>query len=138
MAEKEFSQSFSISGGQVGNIQLAQVGRDFMQAHNNIQGELLPPSEVIKLLSEIETLLKVSELPIGITEKTIRYLEAAKDEIQIKEPDKQFAANNLKRVVKNLEEASETTEKWAEVLSRIKPVVVKLASGLGVSASFFF
>lgn len=143
MSEEKPSQSFSISGGQLSNLQLGgQAGQDMNVTQNQRIGSSefeKPPSQedVIKLFSQLEELFRNSELPETQKVKAIKHLEAAKEEAQAEEPDKDFAAKNLQRATKVLKEVGETVEVGTGLWKKTQPIINSLLPWLGVAANFF-
>jgi hypothetical protein len=86
---------------------------------------------------QLEQLFGSAELPEATKEKLLRYLGAAREEIQEKEPNKQLAAGNLKRMSETLETTSKTVESAKSLWENTKPVLMQLPSWLGVAKTFF-
>jgi hypothetical protein len=137
------SQSFSISGGQLSNVQIGgQAGRDMDVTQNQLidQGNSEKPltqTDVVELIAQLEELFRNSELPEAQTSKAIKHLEAAKEEVQEKEPDKDFAAKNLQKATKLLKEANEAVTAGTNIWEEVQSIITKLLPWLGVAASFF-
>ncbi len=69
--------------------------------------------KVIEKLGQIEELINsASQLPEETKNKSLRYLQSAKDEAQATQPNKEFAAFNLKRLA---ETVSSTQSLWENV-----------------------
>jgi len=143
MSEEKSPQSFSISGGQVSNAQIGgQAGRDLsatqnQQINQNESQKPLNQVDVVELIAQLEELFRISGLPEAQTTKSIKHLEAAKEEVQEKEPDKDFAAKNLQKAMKALKETDETVEAGTNLWERVQPIITKLLPWLGVAANFF-
>ncbi|MBD2358563.1 hypothetical protein H6G41_28805 [Tolypothrix sp. FACHB-123] len=143
MSEEKSPQSFSISGGQVSNAQIGgQAGRDLSATQNQQinQGDnekSLAQADVVELIAQLEELFRNSELPEAQSSKAIKHLEAAKEEVQEKEPDKDFAAKNLQKATKVLKEANEAVTAGANIWEKVQPIITKLLPWLGVAAGFF-
>ncbi|MEM1392423.1 MAG: CHAT domain-containing protein [Cyanobacteria bacterium P01_H01_bin.150] len=137
------SQSFSISGGQLSDVQVGGIaGQNMNVTQNQIFGtnessKPLTQPDVVELITQLEELFRNSDLPPAQTTKAIKHLEAAKEEAQEKEPDKDFAAKNLQRATKVLKEAGETVEARTSLWKRVQPIITKLLPWLGVASSFF-
>ena len=117
------------------------AGRDLNVTQNQQIGtsessQLLTQTDVVKLITQLEELFRSSDLPEEKTAKAIKHLEAAKEEVQEKEPDKDFAAKNLQRATKVLKEASETVEAGSSLWQKVKPILETITPWLGVAASF--
>ena len=133
--------SQSVSGGNVyGGMQATQGNnsqqiQDIHSIASSEQG--LTQEKVIELLTQLETQLRHQELPEGAQVKAIKYLEAAKAEVQEKEPDKQLAAGNLKRMAETIESSSKTMESGKKIWETTKPILGTLLPWLGVAKTFF-
>lgn len=143
MSEEKSSQSFSISGGQVSHAQIGgQAGRDLsatqnQQINQNESQKPLTQADVVELIAQLEELFRISGLPEAQTTKSIKHLEAAKEEVQEKEPDKDFAAKNLQKATKVLKEANEAVTAGTSIWEKVQPIIIKLVPWLGVAANFF-
>jgi len=143
MPEEKPSQSFSISGGQLSDVQIGGMAGQDMNVTQNQQigtsesSKPLTQADVVELIAQLEELFQSSGLPEAQTAKAIKHLEAAKEEVQEKEPDKDFAAKNLQRATKVLKEAGETVEAGTSLWKKVQPIITKLLPWLGVAASFF-
>ncbi|MEO0841102.1 MAG: hypothetical protein AAF063_19630 [Cyanobacteria bacterium J06643_5] len=143
MPEEKHSQSFSISGGQLSDVQLGGMAGNDMNVTQNQQigtsesSKALTQKDVVELIAQLEELFRSSDLPPAQTTKAIKHLEAAKEEVQEKEPDKDFAAKNLQRATKVLKSAGETVEAGTSLWKKVQPIITKLLPWFGVAASFF-
>ncbi|AVH68496.1 pentapeptide repeat-containing protein [Nostoc sp. 'Peltigera membranacea cyanobiont' N6] len=111
-------------GNQV--TQQNQVGAD--------TGESLTKEDVVKLLAQLETLIKGAELPADTKEEVIEDLSAAKKATDKEEPNKQRALERLGTVAETLEKTSKGVEAGQKVWTIAKPIIVKVATWLGVAA----
>ena len=142
MSEKKSSQSLSISGGQLSDVQIGgMAGNDINLTQNqqiSTRESSNPPtqSDVVELIAELEELFRGSDLPPAQTVKAIKHLEAAKEEVKEKEPDKDFAAKNLQRATKVLKEASETIDAGNNLWQKVKSILEIVSPWLGVTSSF--
>ncbi len=143
MSEEKPSQSFSISGGQLFDIQIGGMAGNDMNVTQNQQigtsesPKPLTQTDVVELIAQIEELFRSSDLPPAQTTKAIKHLETAKEEAREEKPDKDFAAKNLQRATKVLKEAGETVEAGTTLWKKVKPIITKLLPWLGVAAGFF-
>ncbi|GEM_PF-4409442 len=64
-------------------------------------------------------------------------LSVAQEETQTAEPDKEFAAGNLKRMAQTIETASKTVESGKTLWENVKPILKQLPAYFGVAATFF-
>ncbi|WP_375491323.1 pentapeptide repeat-containing protein [uncultured Nostoc sp.] len=103
-----------------------QVGAD--------TGESLTKEDVIKLLAQLETLIQGAELPADTKEEVIEDLSAAKKATDKEEPNKQRALERLGTVAETLEKTSKGVEAGQKVWTTAKPIIVKVATWLGVAA----
>ncbi|MBC1298969.1 pentapeptide repeat-containing protein [Nostoc sp. UCD122] len=111
-------------GNQV--TQQNQVGAD--------TGESLTKEDVVKLLAQLETLIQGAELPANTKEEVIEDLSAAKKATDKEEPNKQRALERLGTVAETLEKTSKGVEAGQKVWTIAKPIIVKVATWLGVAA----
>ena len=138
MPQEKPSPSLSISGSTVSGS-IGQAGRDLVQMHYN-QGspeKQLMVTEVIGLITQIETLLKDTALPDSLESRAMTHLEAAKEASQEEEPDKDYAAKSLKKATKIIKEASETMESGQKLWNKVTPILKQLLPWLGVATHFF-
>lgn len=127
----------TFSGGQFSNAQIAQAGRDLTQNQQINQGEAekqLTQEDVFALLAQIEELVHSSNLLEAQKEKAIKHLDSAKEEVQQKEPDKDFAAKSLQRGIKVLKEADEAVGVSQGLWKKLEPIATQLAPWLGIAA----
>ncbi|NEP58539.1 MAG: hypothetical protein F6K31_16235 [Symploca sp. SIO2G7] len=142
MPKEKPSQSFSISGSQLSDVQIGgMAGRDMDLTQNQQIGasessKPLTQADVIELIAQLEELFSSSGLPETQTAKAIKHLEAAKEEAQEEKPDKDFAAKNLQRATKVLKEAGETVEAGSSLWQKVKPILETIAPWLGVATNF--
>lgn len=129
-------QSISISGSNISG-HVGQAGGDLTQVQYQSQGDStkqLTPTEVIQLITQIETCLKGSALPSDQKDKAMTHLESVKDEVASEEPDKQFAAKSLQKATKLLKETTETVGAGQELWNKVTPVLEQILPWLGVGA----
>jgi hypothetical protein len=111
-------------GNQV--TQQNQVGAD--------TGESLTKEDVVKLLAQLETLIQGAELPADTKEEVIEDLSAAKKATDKEEPNKQRALERLTSVAETLDKTSKGVEASQKIWTTAKPIIVKVATWLGVAA----
>lgn len=142
MPEEKPSQSFSISGGQLSDVQIGGIAGQDMNVTQNQQigtsesSKSLTQTDVVELIIELEELFRSASLPEAQTAKAIKHLEAAKEEAQEDKPDKEFAAKNLQRATKVLKEAGETVDAGTSLWQKMKPILETISLWLGVATSF--
>ncbi|MDJ0575697.1 MAG: hypothetical protein AB4038_06930 [Prochloraceae cyanobacterium] len=145
MPEEKPSQSFSISGSQLSDVQIGGIAGQDMNVTQNQQigttesSKPLTQADVVELIIQLEELFRNSGLPEAQTAKAIKHLEAAKEEVHEEELDKDFVAKNLQRAIKVLKvvkETGETVEAGASLWEKVQPIINKLLPWLGVAASF--
>jgi hypothetical protein len=91
----------------------------------------LTEREVIQMLVQLEELVwSAEELPEFIKQKSLKYLGRAKEELESSDPDKHYAADDLKRMAETLKNSHNTWE-------NITPILRQLPPWLGVSRSYF-
>jgi hypothetical protein len=127
------SQQFgnvTINGGQ---MQVAQAGGDVAQAmsgENAGQQQGMTGAEAVALLEKLAGAIAASGIPEEQKKKMMVNLEAAKQEAEEKEPNKDLMGANLKKVGETMKSLKETTEAgkslWqtgGEILKAIGPWV---------------
>ena len=97
-------------------------------------GESLTKEDVVKLLAELETLIQGAELPANTKEEVIEDLSAAKKATDKEEPNKQRALERLGSVAETLDKTSKGIEGGQKIWTTAKPIIVKVATWLGVAA----
>jgi hypothetical protein len=143
MSEEKTTQSLSISGGEVSNVQIGGLaGRDLnvsqtQQISEGVSTQSLTQANVIDLIAQIEELFRSSNLLEDHKTKAIKHLETAKEEVQGTSPDKDFAAKSLQRAAKILKEANETVTAGTNLWSKVQPILSQILPWLGVAANFF-
>lgn len=143
MPEEKPSQSFSISGGQLSDVQIGGMAGQDMNVTQNQQigasesSKPLTQTDVVELIAQLEELFRSSGLPEAQTAKAIKHLEAAKEEAKEEKPDKDFAAKNLQRATKVLKSAGETVEAGTSLWKKVQPIITRLLPWFGVAAGFF-
>ncbi|MBW4688439.1 MAG: hypothetical protein KME40_25955 [Komarekiella atlantica HA4396-MV6] len=126
--------------GQMSGGMQAAIGNNSQQ---NMQAQTVPAEktlsqeDVLRLLGEIQQILQGSTLPEDVKQKASNRLGAAVDEVQQKEPDKQLAAGNLKRMTETLEDASKTLNAGQGLVEKVQPILGQLLGWLNVAKSFF-
>lgn len=134
--------SQSVSGGNVyGGMQAAQGDNNQQTMETNVAQSSterqLSQADVVRMLTEIEQMIRDAELPTETKEEATLYLGAAKKAAEKEEPKKELAATNLKGMAETLENASKTTESAKKIWENIKPVLGQLLTWLGVAKAFF-
>ncbi|WP_242053999.1 pentapeptide repeat-containing protein [Nostoc sp. FACHB-888] len=144
---------FSIGGSVGGNVNNVQGDNNrAVQGDNNqaVQGdnnqvtqqnqvgadaaESLTKEDVVKLLAELETLIKGAELPADNKEEVVEDLSAAKKATEKEEPNKQRALDRLTSMAETLEKTTKTVDSGKKLWTTAKPIIVKIATWLGAAA----
>lgn len=128
--------------GSMGGGQQAAIG-DYNQQTMSTQaaasaGEQLSQQDVLQLLAELEQRINESEIPADTKEEAATYLSAAKKAIDKEEPNKERAKINLEGVAEELEKAGKVAEAGTTLFTKVKPILVKVASWLGAVAAGSF
>jgi hypothetical protein len=140
MSNQKTSQYINIIDSHVSDSQFGQSKRDQTQTQQIVQSSTeseLSQEKVIVLLTNLESLLKTSSLPQIQQQKALRYLDAAKQEAQAEQPDKQFTADSLKKVAGVLKETNETIETSQKIWDKVQPIFKQILPWLGVATGFF-
>lgn len=144
---------FSVSGSVGGNVNNVQGdGNRTVQGDNNqaVLGDNnqvtqhsqagadsetpLTQNDVVKLLTELEALIRGAELPEKTKEEAIEDLSTAKKATDKEEPKKNVALANLESMATTLEKASKTVEAGQTLWGKAKPIITRIARWLGAAA----
>jgi AbiTii len=153
-AENFSNNISSLSGGNVNNIQGTNIqaaqGNEIQAvigdgnlvkqtAEGNMHGvENLTQADVIQLLTELESLIKETELPAETKAEVIEDLSAAKTATDREEPNKKRALDRLTSVAETLEKTSKGLDAGQKIWQTAKPVLIKVATWLGAAAGSHF
>lgn len=143
-----FSVNGSV-GGNVNNVQgdnnstvqgdnnrAVQGNNNQVTQQNQLGGDAeasLTKDDIIKLLAELETLIRGAEIPAELKEEVIEDLSAAKNATDKEEPNKIRALARLDSVAETLEKTSKTVDSGRKLWSTAKPIIVKIAGWLGAA-----
>lgn len=130
---QNFTNAFitdTIIGQSIGDLQQTNTAQ---VAGNN---KPLDPKDIIKLVEDIQHLLKNSDLPSDSKTKCDRQLLTFKDEVREKDPDKDYASKSLQKVVHILKEAGQTAGSAANLMDRVQPVITRIIPWLGEAKRF--
>jgi hypothetical protein len=119
------------------NNQAVQGDNNQVTQQNQVDGDAEAPvtkDDIVKLLAELETLVRVAEIPDETKEEAIGELNAAKKATDKEEPKKNIALANLESVAQTLEKTSKTVDAGQKLWNTTKPIIVKIASWLGSAA----
>jgi hypothetical protein len=133
------SQVLSITGGTISG-QVAQAGGNVTQTQSIGPGRIesqLTSSEIAEIMTAIATLLQDSTLSDPQKQQASTHLAAAKAATQETEPDKDYAAKSLQKVLNLLKNTNESIEVSQGLLTKIVPIVKQLLPWLGVTSHFF-
>ena len=124
----------NVSGSTVQGGMQASIGNNNQQSmqigSNKSDEKQLTVGEVIQKLEQIEQLILNAELSLDVKKKSLRYLESAKDAVLEAEPEKDFAASNLKKMVGTLKNGGESNQSsW----NNVHFILVELSTWLGVT-----
>jgi hypothetical protein len=131
-------------GGDISNLQ-GDNNQGVLGDNNQVtQGqsaataeEQLTKADVIALLAELDKLVRGAELPEDTKEEATMYLGAAKKAAEKEEPKKETALANLQSVAETLETASKTVDAGANIWTKAKPIILKVAGWLGAAAGSY-
>jgi hypothetical protein len=132
------SHSQSISGSEItgSQVQMAQAGENLTQSQQGNQSaqqkQGLTTTEVMAIFTKIEAAIQTTNLSQEEMKKAINYLNAAKQEAQESEPDKELVAKNLKRMGDTLKMANETTNAGKTLWETVQPMLAPLVDWLGL------
>jgi hypothetical protein len=135
------TQSQSISGANISGaqVQQGQAGQDLSQTQQGNQAEQhnqgLQAEDIVNLLGQIETTIRASNLPPDRQQKAIAYLNAAQQEAQEPEPDKDLMTKNLKRMGDTITTANDTMVAGKTLWQTVQPLLLPVLGWMGVAAS---
>ncbi|GEM_PF-768429 len=137
--QEQGSKSYTNTGNQNQAIQGENiiVGQQSQNISDKDRREEFTQEEVVKLLADIKDKIADSPLSKDFQDKAIKRLDIIADDVQIKEPNKQLIASNLKQVTDVLAEASKTTAEGKKVWENVQPIILQLAGWLKVGVDFF-
>lgn len=128
----------NVSGGNMyGGMQVIKQGsnnQQTMETHTVASdGERLNQEDVIRMLAQIEQLItETPELPEATKNKSLKYLEAAKEEVEEPEPNKEVASGNLKGVAQTLKAASESAVSLKMLWETTQPFFSQIGTWLNI------
>ncbi|MEL7357906.1 MAG: CHAT domain-containing protein [Cyanobacteria bacterium J06560_6] len=139
VSQNNSHQSMTIQGSHVYG-QVGQAGGELFQSQSQSQGgetKKLLPDDVVRILTQIESLLKSSNLSENQKAKAVACIGMARDEAISEAPDKDFAAKSLQKVVKILQTKNEAVDVGQSLSGKVSPLLRQLLSWLGVTSHFF-
>ncbi|MEM7589951.1 MAG: hypothetical protein AAF383_00240 [Cyanobacteria bacterium P01_A01_bin.83] len=136
------SGEFSVGGSVGGNINNIQGDNNSaVQGNNNqLDVDVKTPQnkdDIVRLLEQLEALVLKAELPEETKEEVSEDISAAKKATDKNEPKKNIALANLENVAQTLEKTSKTVDAGQKLWNTAKPIIVKIASWLGATASSY-
>ena len=138
MTNESHSQSISISGGTLNQVQIGgQAGGDLnvQQVQGSDNAVTVPDqAEAVNLIQQLADLIDALDLPEAEKKRAQRHLDAAQEEVQQPEPDKPFALKNLQRATQVLTSANEVVEASSGLGERLGAIAARLAPWFGVAA----
>lgn len=135
--------SINVSGSQIsGGFALVQGKNNHIAQETYlgapVTGNQLSQEEVIQMLATIEQIVEsTEELPETIKQKSLKYLGRAKEELELPQPDKKFAACDLKQMAQMLINSSKEVPANKTLWQSIEPILMELPAWLDVPRSFF-
>lgn len=135
MKPKPF-QSFTISDSQFSGVQIGQAIENLTQVQQNSQStteKQLTPTQVVELITQIESLFLNSNLSDVSKKQALKHLDYAKDAVQEEQPDKIIAAKSLQKAVQLLKEANEILGLGQGLWQNLEPIAKQLTPWLGIA-----
>lgn len=144
---------FSVGGSISGNVNNVQGNNNSTVQGDNNQAvlgngnrvtqqqestEILTKSDILQLLTELELLVKDTELPADTKAEAVEDLNAAKTATDREEPNKKRALERLTSVAETLEKTSKSIDAGHKIWQTAKPILIKVATWLGASAGSDF
>jgi hydroxypyruvate isomerase len=139
MFRKPSSQSQSISDTQITGSQVQQGQAEQVLIQNqtgdlSVRQQGLSGTEVLKLLEDLESIIKAANLPEKTISKSLNCLQVAKDEAEEKDANKDLIAQNLKKVSEALETVDKATDTGKSLWQKGQEVFKAIAPWLGTAA----
>ena len=133
--ESNTSNTFNFNNGPISNSQIMQGNHNELTQTivNNGAENTLTTQDVLKMITEMNKLVQVSELPDEPKNKCLRHLQTVEEEVQEDKPNKDYAANGIKKVFHILKETGKVTN----LPDQIEPVLSGMLPWLGVDKNFF-
>jgi hypothetical protein len=135
--------SINISSSQIsGGLALVQGENNYVAMETCLGASStekhLTQEQVVQMIATIEQLVETTEeLPETIKKKSLRHLGRAKEELELPEPDKQFAACDLKQMAQTLLTSNSTVPATKLLWQNIEPILMELPAWLDVPRNFF-
>lgn len=136
--EKKASQSLSIENSNISGSQLA-IGNYIKQTKivkTNGPEKSLTSQEVLIIIQEMQNLLQNLGLQNDKKSKCLRHLQTVKEEVKEKNPDKEYAAQNLQKMVHLLKETRNPASPGDCVMDKLQPIITRMLPWLGETKKF--
>jgi hypothetical protein len=139
MAAKKTSQSQNFNNTVIYGSQIGQSFEDLSQTYTpGVSGNSKPldSTYIIELVNEIQHFLKNSDLAVEPKAKCSRHIKTLKDEVGEKDPDKEYAAHTLQKIVHVLKGKGETGVSSLGLMDRVQPMITRIIPWLGEAKKF--
>lgn len=117
------------------NVSANNIQGAFNVGHQNkidVQQEIeINTTEVVKLLTQFEGLLREEDLPDTQKAQAIKYLNDAKEEAQQKQPNRELMAKKVNQAIEVVKKANEAVGAGKGLVEKLQPILIPLASWLG-------
>lgn len=141
MSEARQQNVIQTVGSNTGQMQAIAGGGNVAATQQGVSGETTEPitqEQVIEILVQIEQLLKTSLLPPEVVSEATKYTTNAKEEVKEEKPQQSIILKQLERATSVLKKLDTTAGTAKDLISKLKPLFVKLAAWLGVAVSHFW
>lgn len=139
MTRTKKSQSQNFNNAVISRSQIGQSSGNLKQTYSSQVAETnkpMDPKDIIKLIEDIQHLLKNSDLPNDSKTKCDRHLQTFNEKVGEKNPDKKYAADTLQKVFHVLKEAGKTSAVALNLMDKMQPVITRIIPWLGEAKEF--
>ncbi|MCA2656755.1 hypothetical protein [Microcystis sp. M061S2] len=141
MSEASQQTVTQIVGSNTGQIQAIAAGGNVTATQQGASGETteqITQEQAVEILAQIEQLLKASPLPSEVVSKATEYTTNAKQEANEEKPEQSIIIKQLERATSVIKKLDTTAGATKDLISKLRPLFVKLAAWLGVAISHFW
>ncbi len=137
--EEKHSQSQNFNNSVILGSQIGQGLKDVNQQYTTQRAgnsKIIDPTDIIKLVEEIQRILKNSNVPGDMKGKCENYLQTFKSETQEKDPDKNYAAHSLQKFIHEIHKTKNTTIPDTAFIDKVQPLITRIIPWLGEERKF--
>ncbi len=129
------SQVLTIQGGILSGQVVQASGNVTQSQYSQLNGKQeIMASEVLELINQIQLLLETSTLPDKQKQKAIIHLQVARESVDEQNPDKNYAAESLRKAIAILKSENQDLEVSQRLWSQVVPILQQLLPWLEVDS----